>query len=132
MWGDGFSAAKIAVELGNGLSRSAVIGKVNREHFQRPPKVEKVPTKRKCKVYTRSKSPAFLDAPMLAPEPVIIVADDDIPQEQRRTLLELRNHHCRFPIGDPQSNDFYFCGAPIADIANGRAYCLHHWARAHA
>lgn len=133
MWADGYSAREIATELGNDITRSAVIGKAHREHFERP-KAEKVSTKRKHrrKAYTRSNiTSSFMIAPQLVPEPVVIVADDEIPQEQRRTLLELRNHHCRFPIGDPQSKDFYFCGG-AADLATGRPYCPHHQARTHA
>lgn len=30
--------------------------------------------------------------------------------ERRLTLVELTEHTCRWPIGDPQSADFYFCG----------------------
>jgi hypothetical protein len=30
---------------------------------------------------------------------------------------------CQFPSGDPQTNDFYFCGEPKAI---GYSYCPHH------
>lgn len=29
---------------------------------------------------------------------------------ERVTLLQLKPHHCRFPIGDPRYPDFKFCG----------------------
>lgn len=45
---------------------------------------------------------------------------DDV---QQVTLLELKSHHCRFPIGDPRNSDFRFCGRP----RHGRGpYCETH------
>ncbi len=43
--------------------------------------------------------------------------------EQRVTIMELREGMCRWPIGDPTSPEFRFCGAR-ADI--GSPYCDHH------
>jgi GcrA cell cycle regulator len=39
------------------------------------------------------------------------------------TMLELGAHHCKWPIGDPASVDFRFCGKAQAD---GRPYCAGH------
>lgn len=49
----------------------------------------------------------------------------EIPFEQRRTLLELRNNDCRWPYGDkPSDPDFFFCGGPKIE---GCSYCdMHH------
>jgi GcrA cell cycle regulator len=44
-----------------------------------------------------------------------------------KTLLDLEHHDCRWPIGEPRSDDFHFCGEPQAA---GRPYCAHHWAKA--
>ena len=35
---------------------------------------------------------------------------------------------CQFPIGDPQDEDFHFCGEPTV---TGRPYCSEHMARAY-
>lgn len=43
--------------------------------------------------------------------------------EQHVTIMELREGMCRWPIGDPTSAEFRFCGAR-ADI--GVPYCSHH------
>ena len=43
--------------------------------------------------------------------------------EQRVTIMELREGMCRWPIGDPTSPEFRFCGAR-ADI--GSPYCTQH------
>ena len=32
---------------------------------------------------------------------------------------------CRYPFGDPQEDDFYFCGQPRQ---NGQSYCAYHYA----
>ena len=43
---------------------------------------------------------------------------------------ELSNETCRFPVGDPGTAGFYFCGHPSADLNAGFPYCHHHHARA--
>ena len=53
------------------------------------------------------------------PEPELI----EIPVEQRKTLLELTEKTCRWPIGDPGGGEFYFCGG---EAANDLPYCTHH------
>ncbi|MGV3652311.1 MAG: GcrA family cell cycle regulator [Devosia sp.] len=50
-----------------------------------------------------------------------------IPVEQRISLLELNEHTCKWPIGDPLSADFYFCGQHSDE---GRPYCEFHARRA--
>jgi GcrA cell cycle regulator len=42
---------------------------------------------------------------------------------QRRTLLELTEETCRWPIGDPATQDFYFCGGKTV---TGVPYCGYH------
>jgi GcrA cell cycle regulator len=42
---------------------------------------------------------------------------------QRCTLLELSEDKCRWPIGDPGSQEFFFCGGKSAD---GLPYCAYH------
>jgi GcrA cell cycle regulator len=54
-------------------------------------------------------------------EPELI--DNVIPLGQRRSLLELTEETCRWPIGDPGSPEFFFCGG--AAIV-GLPYCAHH------
>jgi len=49
---------------------------------------------------------------------------EPVPEfEQHVTIMELREGMCRWPIGDPTSAEFRFCGAR-ADI--GVPYCTHH------
>src|SRR3990167_9253438 len=46
-----------------------------------------------------------------------------IPISQRRTLMELTSATCRWPVGDPRTPDFFFCGA---QTETERPYCPHH------
>ena len=41
-------------------------------------------------------------------------------------LEDLEPHHCRWPIGDPQSSNFRFCGKRRR---LGASYCQEHWER---
>ena len=51
-----------------------------------------------------------------------------IPVEQRLTLLQLSETTCKWPIGDPLTPDFYFCGQHSND---GKPYCEFHSRRAY-
>ena len=53
------------------------------------------------------------------PEPELI----EIPVEQRKTLLQLTEKTCRWPVGDPGSADFFFCGG---ETVNELPYCSYH------
>ena len=47
----------------------------------------------------------------IEPEPELI----EIPLEQRKTLLQLTEKTCRWPVGDPGGTDFFFCGGDTAN-----------------
>lgn len=56
------------------------------------------------------------------------VDEIDIPVEQRLNLLQLNEHTCKWPIGDPLTPDFYFCGQHSDE---GKPYCDFHSRRAY-
>ncbi len=56
------------------------------------------------------------------------VAELFIPVEKRLSLLQLNEDTCKWPIGDPLSADFYFCGQHSND---GKPYCEFHSRRAY-
>lgn len=120
---DGFSASKIAAELGNGLTRNAVIGKIHRlglDGRPRPPRKPRIVRPRTRHVATSLLAAAALGRSPGYVEPVIDIV---IPVEQRRSLVELTDKTCRWPIGDPGKEDFYFCGGhPHSD----KPYCAYH------
>jgi GcrA cell cycle regulator len=51
-----------------------------------------------------------------------------IPVEQRLSLLQLNEDTCKWPIGDPLTPDFYFCGQHSEE---GKPYCDFHSRRAY-
>jgi GcrA cell cycle regulator len=131
LWADGLSASQIAAELG-GVTRNAVIGKVHRLGLSGRAKSSSsgVPRQRKPRSHMlRVSRPASRGNNALAlsydmeqePEPEVI--ENIIPLGQRRTLLQLNEDTCRWPIGDPATTDFFFCGGkPL----NALPYCHYH------
>lgn len=124
LWLDGLSASQIARQLG-GVTRNAVIGKVHRLGLggrgapSRPGRMSHAATprvRRQARVVapapkSRSSSALALVPPSVVPEGPGLVAD----------LAQLGRHVCKWPIGDPKSADFSFCGRPT----DGR-YCATH------
>jgi GcrA cell cycle regulator len=133
LWADGLSASQIAAELG-GITRNAVIGKVHRLGLSGRAKSPSsaAPRARKPRTHShmmRVARPAMRGNTALAhayeyeveSEPELV--DNVIPIGQRRTLLELTESTCRWPIGDPGSTDFFFCGG---QSLTNLPYCAYH------
>ena len=132
-WAEGLSASQIAAELG-GITRNAVIGKVHRLGLSGRAKSPSsaAPRPRKPRAHSqmlRVSRPTVRGNTALAhayeydaePEPELI--DNIIPLGQRRSLLELTEETCRWPIGDPGSADFFFCGG---QTLTSLPYCAYH------
>ena len=133
LWAEGLSASQIATELG-GITRNAVIGKVHRLGLSGRAKTPTTanPRPRKARAHSRMirvTRPAVLGNTALATafeyeseaEPEVV--DNVIPMGRRRSLIELSEHSCRWPIGDPGDADFFFCGG---QTAGSLPYCPHH------
>lgn len=123
-WVEGLSCAQIA-KLIPGATRSAIIGKVHRlglEGRSRPsrPMTQRVPVEqRPTKPAPRRAPPPKLVASALGVATEPPTADE---LEGTATVLELAAHMCKWPIGDPRSETFRYCGR-----ARGEGpYCLHH------
>jgi GcrA cell cycle regulator len=113
LWLDGLSASQIAKQLG-GVTRNAVIGKVHRLGLSgraapshpsrptfktpRPPRPISMPAPR-----ARTVEPRNHAVPAVRATPFV-----ELPGTA--TVLTLGAHMCKWPIGDPSSNDFTFCG----------------------
>lgn len=78
-------------EFGATLSRNAVIGKAQRIGLCQP----SASCRRPIRIIARARPSC--DAITVASEPV--------------TVCHARPYHCRWPLGDPKSPDFRFCGA---------------------
>jgi GcrA cell cycle regulator len=132
LWTDGLSASQIAAELGS-ITRNAVIGKVHRlglsGRAKSPASTTPRPRKPRSHPMLRVARPSMRGNTALAhafdyelePEPELIA--NVIPIGQRRTLLELTEETCRWPIGDPGTADFFFCGG---QTLTSLPYCAYH------
>ena len=114
------SASQIAAELGN-VTRNAVIGKVHRLGLSGRAKSPSsaAPRQRKARPaqqMMRVSRPVSRGNTALAHafeveiEPDPIAYDNVVPMSQRLSLLELNEATCHWPIGDPSSPEFFFCG----------------------
>lgn len=130
---EGMSASQMANQLGHGISRNAVIGKIGRLGLQMATQSTRFGPQFRT---TRTFKPKMATPPKPPRAPTLpydraafdIESDDQIPLSQRKSLLDLDPEHCRWPIGDPQSRDFAFCGA--ARVI-GASYCEGHMRRAY-
>lgn len=138
LWLDGLSASQIAAELSHGITRNAVIGKVHRLGLSgrvKAPSPMSAPMAQRPKPAARPSpprpiAPAMMGNTALAMKPRMAAAPEPhydaviIPLSERVTIMELREAMCRWPMGDPSSPDFRFCGARTAEA--GAAYCGAH------
>ncbi len=136
LWLDGLSASQIAAKLGDGITRNAVIGKVHRLGLSgrgSPNRVSKPKTRRPRQTTTarpaRTIGNTAINAqtvvtpkPRLQPiaEPIKLA---DIPKGKRIGILGLTEKTCRWPLGDPGTDDFCFCGQHPRDDG---PYCDYH------
>ena len=133
LWESGLSASQIAAELGN-ITRNAVIGKVHRLGLSGRAKspTSSIPRQRKVRPsqhMVRIQRPMSRGNTALAhafetePEHDPVAFDNVVPMNQRKTLLELNEETCHWPVGDPGSADFFFCGGKSL---SSLPYCAHH------
>jgi len=129
LWLDGLSASQIAKQLG-GVTRNAVIGKVHRLGLSgraapsqpsrpafraaRPRPTQAPSAPRRIEPAPRPVAAATPSAP--APRPAVL----DLPGTA--TVLTLGAHMCKWPIGDPSSREFSFCGRRASE----GVYCVEH------
>ncbi|WP_442755589.1 GcrA family cell cycle regulator [Methylocystis sp. JAN1] len=142
LWSDGLSASQVAAELGPGITRNAVIGKIHRLGLAERAKTASAPRQRAAKAPRQATASVAAPAPRVnghavhgnvalafAPQTVVVARVNPeeevvIPMSERVTLMELRESMCRWPMGDPTTPEFRFCGgkSPIG----GGPYCAHH------
>ena len=142
LWAEGLSASQIAGRLG-GVTRNAVIGKVHRLGLSgrattsrmkslrpRPRVTANAMAKRPSNTRARFGSvgnPSVRALYQPDAEPFTAVEELVIPLAERKTIQTLTECSCRWPIGDPQHDEFHFCGK---DKVMGLPYCEFHARRA--
>lgn len=132
LWADGLSASQIANELGE-VTRNAVIGKVHRlglsgraKSGNSRPRAKRATTR--SSTYTKSSKSNTRASGGIRANTISIVRSQPIPDvvapdPLKISLLELTDDTCKWPIGDPATDDFYFCGTKGKEDC---PYCEYH------
>ncbi|MGE5166372.1 MAG: GcrA family cell cycle regulator [Sphingobacteriales bacterium] len=113
-------ADKIAEATGIRPNKNAIIGKAHRlglgTHVAKIPrtKAPRPPRLIRSRPLNPNAKPPRPEVPRLE--------DSQIPPEQRLTLLQLTANTCRYPVGDPTDENFFFCGG----VALDHSYCPAH------
>ena len=106
LWGKGKTASQIAEIIG-GISRNAVIGKAHRLNLS-------------AKIKTRSTTPnnnlkqtddEFKNKTIKGKRNKFksLIIEKDFEPENPKQLEELDENSCKWPIGHPNEESFYFC-----------------------
>lgn len=152
LWGDGLSASQIAAQLG-GVSRNAVIGKVHRLKLSgRAKSISSNAPKTKRTAAPRPSAPRgggggggggamgrsvttvtrAVGATMMKSEVSAMafaeadrrpIEDVVVPISKMLALVDLNEATCKWPQGDPLTDDFHFCGHQSEDDS---PYCKYH------
>ncbi len=120
LWGKGNTASQIAEIIG-GISRNAVIGKAHRLNLSAKIKTRTAASNQnfensldeknnKSKRVRRSKFKS-------------LIIEKDFEPENPKQLEELDENSCKWPMGHPDEENFYFCGrSSLKDFS----YCKLH------
>lgn len=150
LWSEGLSASQIAAQLG-GVSRNAVIGKVHRLNLPgrakaggnasagRPAVKRPAAPAAPRAATTFQARPAPARATVRAVGATALKDDMDIealeqveykpsgnvvvPIARRLALTDLTERTCKWPVGDPLTDEFHFCGCESQDSS---PYCKYH------
>ncbi|MEO8811367.1 MAG: GcrA family cell cycle regulator [Caulobacteraceae bacterium] len=127
LWLDGQSASQIAKALG-GVTRNAVIGKVHRLGLSGRAAPSQ-PARASFKA-PRPPRPVVASTPLhrraAEARPVMIAQASAAPYVEEpgtATVLTLGAHMCKWPIGDPSTESFTFCGRRSGGEG---PYCVEH------
>ncbi len=122
------SSSEIAAELGCGLTRNAIIGRIHRlglplrgkmKPSGKPKAPRKAPENKRRVVWANGNSDKLrlLDCPIIESGPIRSVA----VEPRNVTLADLTPNDCRYPYGE--SPEIVFCGHPKIE---GCSYCGPH------
>ena len=120
LWGKGNTASQIAEIIG-GISRNAVIGKAHRLNLSAKIKTRAATSSKnfensseKNNVQTKKSRRSKFKS---------LIIEKDFEPENPKQLEELDENSCKWPIGHPDEDNFYFCGrSSLKDFS----YCKLH------
>ena len=119
LWEEGLTASRIAAELGD-VTRNAVIGKAHRlglsGRMASKSSNNGISIIRKKRL-NLAKSQKVIDISPVIDEPMNPTSFQDI-----------KDGLCRWPLGEPEENDFMFCGR---NTKEGVVYCQAHHKQAY-
>ena len=107
LWGKGNTASQIAEIIG-GISRNAVIGKAHRLNLSAKIKTRNAVSNRNLESNSDEKSIKIKRGRKSKFKSLII--EKDFEPENPKQLEELDENSCKWPIGHPNEQSFYFCG----------------------
>ena len=120
LWGKGNTASQIAEIIG-GISRNAVIGKAHRLNLSAKIKTRAATSNQSFENSQIEKN----NNPKLGRKSKFksLIIEKDFEPENPKKLEELDESSCKWPIGHPEEESFYFCGrSSLKDFS----YCKLH------
>tara|TARA_A100001011_G_scaffold88321_1_gene92724 strand:+ start:252 stop:749 length:498 start_codon:yes stop_codon:yes gene_type:complete len=122
-WGSA-TARELAEKMGPGFTRNSIIGKASRLGLSA-----------KIKTRTATSNESFentiIDKDIKSKKGrrskfKSLIIEKDFEPENPKTLEELEDGICRYPIGHPNEKDFYFCGrTSVKDFSYCRLHLLY-------
>ena len=120
LWGKGSTASQIAEIIG-GISRNAVIGKAHRLNLSSKIKTRNAYSSQNFDNGSEENSSKQKRGRKSKFQSLII--EKDFEPENPKKLEELDESSCKWPIGHPEEQSFYFCGrSSLKDFS----YCKLH------
>ena len=106
LWSKGHTASQIAETLGD-TTRNAVIGKAHRLNLE-----ARAPSKQSSQSSTVVNRPVRRGSAPISRKAKFqsILLDKNFEPENPKSLEELTDTTCKWPIGHPNEDKFYFCG----------------------
>ena len=120
LWGKGSTASQIAEIIG-GISRNAVIGKAHRLNLSSKIKTRNASSSQKFDNDSEGSISKQKQGKKSNFKSLLI--EKDFEPENPKKLEELDESSCKWPVGHPEEQSFYFCGrSSLKDFS----YCKLH------